>query len=278
MIAGYGMSQDNRAKSAGNFNSLWDSGEISVARGSDGRLQLYDRRLSLHWLIQPDVAFSAINDPMLSNIGFWPRFLIACPAPSKPLVAKIFEPEKHGAIREFWKACSNILDEPLGEDCFGLPIITPTPEAEKLACKFYEAMQKEAKTIDGLLVGVKPFAIRATEHAFRIAAVLAVFSGQTEIDAETIGNGLALAAYSIETWRSIFGDRDEQTARIMASTLYAWLLKQPGQQTHGSAMLRLGPNSIRSKVRRDAAVAMLQQVGLIGREKNVYYAVNEVTP
>ncbi len=151
-------------------------------------------------------------------------------------------------------------------------------EAEQLACKFYEAMQQEAKNTDGLLVGVKPFAIRATEHAFRIAAVLSVFSGQTEIDAETMGNGISLAAYSIETWRSIFGDRDEQAARIIASTLYAWLLKQPGQQAQGSAILRLGPNSIRSKVRRDTAVAMLQQLGLVSQDKGIWYAVNEVTP
>ena len=278
MLAGYGMSQDNRAKSAGNFNGLWDCGEISVARGLDCRLQLYDRRLSLHWLIQPDVAFSAINDPMLSNIGFWPRFLMACPPPSKPLAAKMFEPGKHSAIKSFWDTCSEMLKGPLAEDCSSLPTITPSREAEKLACKFYEKMQQEAKTVDGLLTGVKPFAIRGTEHAFRIAAVLASFSGQTEIDSYTMGNGIQLAAYSLETWRSIFGDRDEQNGKIMALKLYTWLLKQPGQQANGTAVLRIGPKSLRSKVNRDTAIAVLQQAGLIDNDRDVYYVINEVTP
>jgi hypothetical protein len=276
MLAGYGMSQDNRAKSAGNFNSLWDCGEISVARGIDGRVQLYDRRLSLHWLIQPDVAFSAINDPMLSNIGFWPRFLMACPPPSKPLDAKMFEPGKHAAIKGFWAACSEMLKDPLGEDCSFLPTITPSREAEKLACKFYEKMQQEAKNVDGILTGVKPFAIRGTEHAFRIAAVLAAFSGQDEIDAGLMKNGIQLAAYSLETWRSVFGDRDEQNGKIMALKLYAWLLKQPGQQASGIAVLRIGPKSLRSKVNRDTALAILQQIGLIDNERDVFYVVQEV--
>ena len=276
MLAGYGMSQDNRAKSAGNFNSLWDCGEISVARGLDGRLQLYDRRLSLHWLIQPEAAFSAINDPMLSNIGFWPRFLMACPPPSKPLIAKMFVPGEHSEIKNFWAACSKMLKDPLGEDCSDLPIITPSREAEKLACKFYEKMQQEAKTVDGLLTGIKPFAIRGTEHAFRIAAVLAAFSGQDEIDAYTMGNGIQLAAYSLETWRSIFGDRDEQNAKLMAFKLYAWLLKQRGQQADGIAVLRIGPKSLRSKVNRDTAIAVLQQAGLIDNDRDVFYVVHEV--
>jgi len=277
MIAGYGMSQDNRAKSAGNFNTLWDSGEISVARGMDGRLQLYDRRLSLHWLVQPDVALTATNDPMLSNIGFWPRFLIAAPPPSKPLLAKIFTPSDYPEITHFWSACNDILSEPLGDDCSELPVIEPTKEAYKLACKFYEAMQVEAKTDEGLLTEIKPFAVRATEQAFRIAGVLAAFSGQTEIDAEIMKCGLKLAGYSIETWRGLFGDRDEQAARNMALKLYEWMLKQPGQMADTTEILHRGPNQLRSRDKRDIAVSVLKQEKLIEQQNKTLYAVNEVT-
>jgi hypothetical protein len=263
MLAGYGMSPDHRAKSAGNFNALWDNGEISVARGLDGRLQLYDRRLSLHWLVQADVAYTAIHDPLLSSIGFWPRFLLACPPQSPPLKARPFEPSQHPDIRELWAICSEMLAEPLGEDCSRLPVITPTPEAEQLACRFYEAMQTAAKKEGGLLVDVKPFAVRATEQAFRVAGVLAVFAGLPKIDAEMMRNGISISSYSLETWRSVFGHRDEQAARAWAFSLYGWTLRQPRQQSTRSSVLQIGPKALRSKDRRDTAIALLQQAGLV---------------
>ena len=271
MLAGYGMSDDHRAKTAGNFNALWDNGEISVARGTDGRLQLYDRRLSLHWLVQPDVAFSALHDPMLANIGFWPRFLLACPAPSAPLLARRFEPGSSAAIRAFWNRCEELLAAPLGEDCSSLTVISPTPEAEKLACRFFEKMQQEAKTSGGELVEVKPFAVRATEQAFRIAGVLSAYSGNLEIDVDTMRRAILLAGYSLDNWRLAFGDREENAARRWARLLFDWLLKQPDHRATGSDMLQVGPKQIRAKAKRDAALALLQQAGLVDGDMGGYF-------
>ena len=270
MLGGHAMNDDNRAKSAGNFNSLWDNGEISVARGTDGRLQLYDRRLSLHWLVQPDVAFSALHDPMLANIGFWPRFLLACPAPSPPLLARRFEPGSYAGIRAFWNRCEELLAAPLGEDCSSLTVISPTPEAEKLACRFFEKMQQEAKTSGGELVEVKPFAVRATEQAFRIAGVLSAYSGSREIDVDTMRRAILLAGYSLDNWRLAFGDREENAARQWARLLFDWLLKQPDHRATGSAMLQVGPKQIRSKAKRDTALALLQQAGLVDGDMGGY--------
>jgi len=277
MLAGYGMSDDHRAKTAGNFNALWDNGEISVARGTDGRLQLYDRRLSLHWLVQPDVAFSAMHDSMLANIGFWPRFLLACPAPSPPLLARRFAPGSSAAIQAFWGRCEELLAAPLDDDCSGLPIIGPAPEAEKLACRFYEKMQQEAKTSGGELVSVKPFAVRATEQAFRIAGVLSAYSCNREIDVDTMRRAILLAGYSLDNWRLAFGDREENEHRQWARLLFDWLLKQSDHQASGSAMLQIGPKAIRSKSRRDTAIALLQQVGLVDGDRGIYFLC-EVEP
>jgi hypothetical protein len=94
MLAGYGMSKDNRQKTAATFNELWDDGEASISRALAGRIQLYGKRLSCHWLIQPDAAREALGDPLLSTMGFWPRFLIAWPEPAPPRLARPFEPDQ----------------------------------------------------------------------------------------------------------------------------------------------------------------------------------------
>ncbi len=273
MLAGYGMKADNRAKSAGNFNSLWDDGELSVARGLDGRIQLYDRRLSLHWLVQTDVARHALHDPMLSSMGFWPRFLIDWPAPGAPMLARPFHADRHASIADYWRRCNVLLEPPLGEDCRNLPTIVATDKAQNLAGKFFERMQVAAKTSGGELETIKPFAIRATEQVFRVAGVLSAFTGGRTIDTAAMRDGIRLVAHSLETWLGIFGDRDEAEAREHALKLYEWMLRQPEQGTNETAILRIGPKALRSQHRRDTALAILEQYKLAARSRDRWHAL-----
>ncbi|WP_367025476.1 DUF3987 domain-containing protein [Methylococcus sp. ANG] len=263
MLSGYGMSIDNRAKTAACFNGMWDSGELSVSRSLAGRIQLYDRRLSLHWLIQPDAATEAMNDPLLSGIGFWPRFLVAWPAPSAPRKARPFEPEKIPAVGAFWARCSAILSDPVGEDCGSLRVLVTSPEAHAFARKFFEIMEESSKIQGGKLETVKPFALRATEQLLRVGGVLACFGGMAEIDLPTIKGAAALVSYSLETWRGIFGARQEVAARSDARVLLDWMKKQAHGRATETAMLRIGPKTMRSRSKRDTALSSLQSAGLV---------------
>ncbi|MBN2887205.1 MAG: DUF3987 domain-containing protein [Chromatiaceae bacterium] len=262
MLAGYGMNPDNRAKTAATFNALWDDGELSVSRGTTGRLQLYDRRLSIHWLLQPEAAHEVMSDPLLSGIGFWPRFMIAWPEPSAPRVARPWRADQCPQIGDFWRACNRLLDRPLGDDCADLPALELSDEAMRLACAFFERMEQAAKGRPAPLREVKPYAVRSTEQALRVAGVLSVYAGSGEVDAEAMRNGIALAAYSLETWRGVFGDRDVRTARQLALTLYRWLLDQPEACASLTAISRIGPKATRSKDKRDTALAVLEHAGL----------------
>ncbi|MFV8823544.1 DUF3987 domain-containing protein [Thauera sp. WH-2] len=277
MVSGYGMTPDNRAKTCGTFNALWDDGEVSVSRSLTGRIQLYGRRLSLHWLIQPEAARSALHDPLMAGIGFWPRFLIAWPAPAAPRKALPFHAEHDGRIRGFWSLCERLLDRPLGEECSDLPVIEATTEAESLACKFFERMEIAAKSERGELATIKPFAVRATEHVFRVAGVLAVIGGRDLIDLEAMRNAIRLVSYSLDTWRSIFGDREQAETHAHALHLLEWIVKLDGMKTSETAILRIGPRATRSKSRRDTALAVLEQVGVIERLGSDWQAV-EVQP
>lgn len=277
MVSGYGMTPDNRAKTCGTFNALWDDGEVSVSRSLTGRIQLYGRRLSLHWLIQPEAARSALHDPLMAGIGFWPRFLIAWPAPAAPRKAIPFHAEQDGRIRGFWHLCERLLDRPLLEDCTGLPVIESTPEAENLACRFFERMEVAAKSERGELATIKPFAVRATEHVFRVAGVLAVIGGRDEIDLEAMRNAIKLVSYSLETWRGIFGDRDQAETNAQALHLLEWITKQKGMTASETAIIRIGPRATRSRSRRDTALAVLEQAGLLERMGSEWL-VSEVQP
>ena len=49
---------------------------------------------------------------------------------------------------------------------------------------------------------VKPFALRASEQACRVAGVLSAFEGRDEVSAEAMRGALALVAYSLKTWQT----------------------------------------------------------------------------
>ena len=264
MLCGWGMSSEHRAHTASALNDLWDGGAVSLSRGTDGRTQLYGRRLSVHWLLQPAPARGALHDPLLESIGLWPRFLIAWPAPLAPRKARPWRPESDPAICAFWDRCEELFQELLPDGCADQPVIEADEQAQALAGRSFEALEEAARTTGGKLADVRAFAVRATEQAFRIAGVLAAFDGRETIDANTMRGAVKLAMYSLETWQGIFGHREEAEAIEWARTLHAWMVKQGGRVSE-TAVLHTGPKSLRSRQRRDTALALLEADGLIRR-------------
>ena len=270
ILSGYGMTAEHRSKTAATFNGLWDAGTLSVARGTAGRVELYDRRLSAHWMIQPDAVRETLNDRALSAIGFWPRFLLATPSPSSPRTAKRFQPENNADVRNYWHRCTELLDMAIGEDCSGLIVIAPDRDAFTIAGQFFERMEIAAKTKGGALESVRPFAVRATEQMFRIAGVLAAFQGHNELSVQDIRNAIALVSYSLDCWRSALGSHEECDETEKALQLFRWLVKQPGGTVREAAILQLAPKAIRSRAVRDNALTMLDHHGLIAREGDLW--------
>ncbi len=265
VVTGYGMTPDNKAKTCGAFNGLWDDGEVSVGRSTSGRVQLYDRRLSMHWLIQPEAALGPVMDPLMSRIGFWPRFLLAWPKPAAPRKAIPFHPERDRRIAAYWRECQRLLERELPKDRSNVSVIEPTPEAESLAGRFFELMEVAARDRNGELSVIKPFALRATEQAFRVAGVLAVMGRHDVIDAAAMRNAIELVGYSLESWRVLLGNPKEIDIKCHAMELIDWLVKQPDMAATETAIIRIGPRVTRSRSRRDSALATLEQAGLIRR-------------
>lgn len=275
ILAGYGMTPENRTRSAAVFNGLWDDGCLSVSRSTSGRIELYDRRFSVHWLLQPDAVRGVLHDSLLSNVGFWPRFLIAWPEPLKPRKAIEFKPEDNPAIKTFWDRCRCLL-KPLGDDCRDLLVLRADEQADRLFRGYFEGMEVAArapkkKGLDDVdLSAVRAFAVRSTEQAFRIAGVLATFAGKGSIDTEAARSAITIAGYSLEIWNRIFGVRQDLEQHVHALKLFEWMLGQSDKSAKESAILQIGPRALRSKDRRDAALAVLHQVGLVTRYQDIW--------
>ena len=74
------MSRDNRLKAVTTLSSLWGGSPIDRARSMAGEsLRAYDRRLSLHLMLQPYLAMQLLSDPLLRGQGILGRCLITWP-------------------------------------------------------------------------------------------------------------------------------------------------------------------------------------------------------
>ena len=274
ILSGYGMSQDHRAKTAGVFSKLWDAGHLSVSRVTGGRVERYGRRLALHWLIQPMAAAESIGDPLLSALGFWPRFLLSWPEAALPRRAQPFRPEELPEVAAYWDRCSELLQMPLPDDAGSCPLITLSADAMRLIGHAFEKFEMQAKSKGGLLQPVKPFALRATEQLCRVAGVQAAFAGRSEVTAADSRNALMLVLHSIETWRLVIEQQATDPTAGNALRLYQWLLNESGECADTSEILkRATPHSLRSKDVRDGAIELLQAHELVVRDGSRVYAV-----
>lgn len=266
MLAGYGMSAENKSKTASTFSGLWDTGDMSVSRSMGGRIELHGRRLAMHWLIQPHAASAALGDPLLSALGFWPRFLLAWPAACEPRRDLPFIPEALPSVGAYWQRCNELLSEPVAGDGSKLTSITMLPEARDAIGQTFERMEKEARR--GRLQIVKPFALRATEQACRVAGVLTAFAGRQSINLDDATRAMELVRYSILTWRAVIDEGAADPTGGDAMRLYEWLTDErhcPGWTTQGKRILNGGPACVRTRERRDAALDLLESFGLAQR-------------
>ena len=69
MTGGHGFGTDHRLKTASSLSTLWDGTGIRRLRAGDGITDLPGRRLSLHLMVQPDVAEVFLSEPILRDQG-----------------------------------------------------------------------------------------------------------------------------------------------------------------------------------------------------------------
>ncbi len=263
ILSGYGMSAEHRSKTAAVFTGLWDDGHLSVSRAVRGRVERYGRRVAAHWLIQPMAAGETLGDPLLAQLGFWPRFLTAWPSPQQPRLARPFEAHKLPAVKQYWMRCEALLSEPLPDDAGECPVLELTDDARGLLGRAFEDFEKRARRGD--LRSVKPFALRAAEQIARVAGVLACFAGRHSVANDDVRSALQLVMYSLRTWRDVLDRGAADPTPANASRLYEWLTARPGSSCRLVSILKDGPACTRSKDKRDAALDLLVEHGLAER-------------
>lgn len=277
-VGGYGMSQDQRLKTAAHLSSLWDGTPISRTRGSDDLSILYGRRFAVHLMVQPSIAMKLLGDAELLDQGLLSRILVTAPAPTAGSRRwREPSPSSAAALMNYGQQICTLLNRPR-QHADGRPteltprILTLTADARQLWVQYHDKIEAECGP-SGALAAIGGLAAKLPEHAARLAAVLAVVANPdaAEIDGERMAAGIDLAQHYQSEALRLFETGATNPDLALAERVLDFMREQGG--TVGLRQLyQFGPNAVRDAETARRIMGILehhrQVVSLRGGEVN----------
>jgi len=269
-IGGFAMSQDHRLKTAAALSSLWEGGALKPVRAVSGASYLPGRRLSLHLLVQPNVAAQLIGDPLLVGQGLLSRLLVV--APESAAGTRFWrEPADLPALDRFRDRLAGILERPLPLRPGTVNELAPrtldmTPEARGLWTSFADHIERQLGPGEALSA-IKAFAAKAAEHAARLGAVLSLVEDleSGELGAAHLAAGIELVQHHITEWLRLSDAAWTRPEIARARRLLEWLQAWDEPYIGLVEIYQRGPNAIRDARAAREAVAILEEHGWLLR-------------
>jgi hypothetical protein len=267
MIGGYGMSEDQRLKTAAGLSELWDGKPISRVRAGDGSFTLYGRRLSSHLMVQPMVSNLLFGDLMLSDQGLLSRILPALPA--RAAGSRFYRPTSPETDRMLTKLGARlrellVRDLPLAAGTtneLDPPVMSMSSGARKLWIEFADSVERQLGEGRGL-DEIKGFANKMPEHATRLAASLQLFTdvAPRKLEVEWLARGIELAQHYAQEWMRIRA-QSVSVELEQAQNLLGWLHGREISLISLPDIYQRGPKNLRSKDEALASVKVLDSHG-----------------
>lgn len=266
-LGGHAMNSDNRMKTVAGLSKFWDGAPINRTRAGDGAATFHGRRLCMHLMVQPIIADTLLSDPTARDQGFLARFLL-CHPPSTigTRLRDAHSSESDSALAIYTQRLGDLLqaDLPLTESsCNELepPVLNMVPEAERLLRKFANTLErKQAPGCD--LAEDTAFASKAAEQAVRIAGVLAVYAGETQITPEQITNGIELADWYLSEAVRLKNAASISADVRKAEKLRIWLMERWTENFIATTMIvQAGAANIKTASEARAVIPQLTKTG-----------------
>ncbi|MEJ6501404.1 MAG: YfjI family protein [Rhodobacterales bacterium] len=266
-LGGYAMNADNRMKTLGGLNSLWDGSEIKRTRAGDGVFTLRDRRMAMHLMAQPVVMHGFISDPLASGLGFLPRCLICEPASRIGQRLSVNTRRDDTALDNFARRLKSVLSQtmPTWDDGRTLKPerLSLTPSARELLVSFSDVMEM-SQAPRGNLSHVTGTASKVAEQAARIAGVLTLWADleANEVQADVMADAIDLAQFYLSEASRLASAATVSVEISKAEALREWLIEiwqEPEVLVRD--VVRLGPNPLRESPKARAALGILEKHG-----------------
>ena len=276
-LGGHSMKAEQKQATTAILCRYWDGAKVERIRGGDGVNVLFDRRLSCHLMVQPDVAAGFFNDRQFSDQGLLARFLIAAPeemagsrfrddAPYRRAVRQAGED-----LRGYNWSLGKLLKRPIrwrdeNNRALGVErgLLCFTPAARARYVTHYNEI--EALMAPGeALATIKPFASKLLEQAARIAGVITLVEQPeaTTIEADIFDSAMVLARYYCGEALRLLESGYISPQLKEAESLRRWLHGWASDVISLRQVYQLGPNAIREAKKARAVMGILEAHGWV---------------
>lgn len=249
-VGGAALLRETRLRTIAVLSKLWDGRPLDRVRSGDGASVLFDRRLSLHLMMQPLVAAELFNDPIYADQGFLSRVLCAWPDSTAGTRRYVCEDATQDpAVVRYWSVLKALLERPYPLREGTRNELTPrnlslAGPAKAVWIRYSDAIEEQLA--DGQpLEPIRGFANKAAEHAARIAGVLAMIENPDTvvIDLPHVQAGIALLDFYLTEILRIQDSGAGSPDLRMAERLLLWARDK--DSVHLRQICQYGPNGIR---------------------------------
>ncbi|WP_242183118.1 YfjI family protein [Sphingomonas sp. CARO-RG-8B-R24-01] len=268
-LGGWAMQEENQAATGGMLSKLWDGSPIKRVRSDkDNAVQiLHGRRLSVHLMVQPDIANSLLGNKAVRNQGLLSRILVAAP---KSLKGTRFwkepGPEAAANLQKYHERLGRLLsmDFAYRDDtsrALDLGLVQLQEDARIRLTEFSDYCERSLAP-GGIYGDISDFASKMTENATRLAAVVSYFTGSVNLISEglslrAVNAGIALVEFYASEAARLYGtpalDDDSNNAAI----LIEWIRKRDLPAVGVRYLNRKGPSQTRSATVLKRAIEVL---------------------
>ncbi|WP_347910489.1 YfjI family protein [Pseudomonas grandcourensis] len=247
------MSRDNRLKAVTTLSSLWDGSPIDRARSMAGEsLRAYDRRLSLHLMLQPYLAMQLLSDPLLQGQGILGRCLMTWPTSlAGQRSYQAVDLSKDAALKRYHHRLSALFYQPWSLSADGalqLSKLSLSPLARRRWIDLHDAIEAQLGEF-GELASVRPSGSKAADNLLRIAGILAVVEESSVVEVDHIQRASALVGYYLTEIQRLTEQEPVCRVKEEADRLLRWLQVKDWKRFSIRDLNRNGPRFARKSSR-----------------------------
>ena len=250
------MSRDNRLKTVTTLSSLWDGSPIDRARSMAGEsLRAYDRRLSLHLMLQPYLAMQLLSDPLLQGQGILGRCLMTWPTSlAGQRSYQAVDLSKDAALKRYHHRLSALFYQPWSLSVDGalqLSKLSLSPLARRRWIDLHDAIEAQLGEF-GELASVRPSGSKAADNLLRVAGILAVVEESGVVEVDHIQRASALVGYYLTEIQRLTEQEPVCRVKEEADRLLRWLQVKDWKRFSIRELNRNGPRFARKSSRHAA--------------------------
>ncbi len=291
-IGSHGMRDDRMMGFLALLNRLWDGGEFEPSRKVAKTAPIIGRRCTVNLMLQNSILqhWQEAGKGMTRGIGAFARFLILKPISTMGSREYQEPPEILPKMDRFHSRVREImLTHPLPLNDQGQlrpPTLNISHEAKQEWIKQFNTIESALKP-KGIFSDIPDFASKFGEQAARISGVLHIFENGPigNIELETMQRAIRIAIWHIWEANLIFTTSALPPEFKDAILLLEWImsqfqksLKSQELQLTQVSVLHEGPNRLRAKKLRDAALRVLEDHQIVRLETVNRHKLIKVNP